>query len=257
MSTDRPSHQLQPLNIRRTVTVEELAGRIDLRLFEADELSDDYVQARCAFAAQQGLGSVITTPERVRTAATVLHGTNLDVGSVVGWHTPGTDRLDDDTVQAQAESLVEAGATCVAYVVTAARVQHDQGRQVASQLERLVAVGSQLGVKVRAILNTDELTNDQIERSCGDAASAGVWMVQGGSWHGPRAGLSQIERMRAALPANVLLKWAAPVKTLNSLLLCLSLGVDRFNCDAEQILAEAVKAQWTGPLIVPSAGVDY
>lgn len=140
-------------------------------------------------------------------------------------------------------------------MVTRERLQH--GDEVADHVAQLVERTAGQGARVRAILATDDLTDDEIGRACHGLAAAGTWMVQGGSWRARRTGLSQLELMRAELPSRVLLKWTDPVKNIGTLLLALSMGVDRFNCDVDQMLADARRSEWLAPLTIPAAGIDY
>jgi hypothetical protein len=63
--------------------------------------------------------------------------------------------------------------------------------------------------------------------------------------------------MRAALPDDVSLKWTFPVRSLDSMLICIAEGVDRFNGDPEALLKSAERHTALGPLIVPVRGLDY
>jgi deoxyribose-phosphate aldolase len=254
--TARDPFQRPPVTPRHVITVEQLAARLEKRLY-ARELSDADLRAECAGAVRQGLAAVITLPERLDTASEALAGSGLDLATAVSWHGRDTDRLSTKAVRSEAEALLERGATDLAYLVTRARVEHDGGREVAEHVGQLVEVTAPHGAKVRTILATEQLSCEVIERICRDAAEAGVSMVQGGSWRGARAGLSHIERMRGALPADVLVKWTEPVKALHTMLLCISLGIGRFNCDVDQILRDAADAASLGPLTIPAAGIDF
>jgi deoxyribose-phosphate aldolase len=53
------------------------------------------------------------------------------------------------------------------------------------------------------------------------------------------------------------LKWRHPVRSLNVLLLCLAEGMDRFNGDVEQLLAQLREGNRAAPVQVPEPGVDY
>ena len=177
--------------------------------------------------------------------------------AALSWYERDTDRLDGDAMQAEAETLVQHGATQVAYVITKARLEQGAGREVVDQVRRLVETVAPMGARVRTLIATEELTDEEIRQTCREVASAGVWMVQGGSWRGKRTGLTQVEVIRASVPAEVLVKWTEPIRSLSTMLLCMSMGVDRFNCDVDQILADAKLAEWLAPLTIPVAGVDY
>jgi hypothetical protein len=63
--------------------------------------------------------------------------------------------------------------------------------------------------------------------------------------------------MRAALPDEIRLKWTFPIRSLDSMTICIAEGVDRFNGDPESILNNAAQRTASGPLIVPDRETDY
>lgn len=254
--TSYPWLPKRPLVERQVITVAALAARLDKALYSTD-LSSDALEDGCRRAVQQGIAGVLVRPDQLQRASAAVQGSEVGVVSALSWYERDTDRLDGDAMQAEAESLVRRGATQVAYVITKARLEHRAGREVADQVGRLVQTLTPLGARVRTLIATEELTDEEIRRICGEVSAAGVWMVQGGSWRGMRTGLSKIEVIRAAVPGEVLVKWTEPVRSLSTVLLCMSLGVDRFNCDVDQILGDAKRAQWLAPLTIPVAGVDY
>jgi deoxyribose-phosphate aldolase len=255
-TNSQPSRRSRVSTPRRVISVPELATYLDKRLYSPD-LDEQGVREGCRQAVRQGVATAVTRPEHLRAASAVLDGTGVGLVTALGWHGCDDDRLAVDAVQAEAEELVGLGATEVAYVVTSARIAHDGGREVADQLARLVDTLTRHGARARAILDTDEMTEDEVSRMCSEVAMAGVWMVQGGSWRGRRAGLSQVEDIRAALPSEVLVKWTEPVRSVSTLLLSVSMGIERFNGDVDQLLGDAERAQWLAPLTIPVAGVDY
>jgi hypothetical protein len=108
------------------------------------------------------------------------------------------------------------------------------------------------------VLDTDGLTPDATAAACELLGATGAWLVQGGSWRGTaRTGLSRIQRMRAALPDDVTLKWTFPVRSLDSMMICIAEGIDRFNGDPESILKDATQRIARCPLVVRVRELDY
>jgi deoxyribose-phosphate aldolase len=241
---------------RQVITIEELAARLDKALYSTD-LSPAAVEQECRKGLGQGVAAVLVRPDQLEVASAAVQGRGVAVVTALSWYEGDTVRMDGDAMRAEAESLVAGGATEVAYVVTQARLEHDAGREVVDQVRRLVETVAPMGARVRALIATEELSDEDIRRTCREVAAAGVWMVQGGSWRGRRTSLTQVEAIRASVPPHVLVKWTEPIRSLSTLLLCLSMGVDRFNCDVEQILDEAKRADWLASLTIPVAGVDY
>jgi hypothetical protein len=87
--------------------------------------------------------------------------------------------------------------------------------------------------------------------------TSGAALVQGGSFRGDRATFSQIETMRGILPFPVLLKWTQPIRSVEMMLVCMALGVNRFNGDIPTLLADAKRSSQSAPLMLPIYGVDF
>jgi deoxyribose-phosphate aldolase len=114
-----------------------------------------------------------------------------------------------------------------------------------------------LRTRTRVVFDGDGLDGAAVAAWCEAFARAEVRLVQGGIWRSARAEFHRMTLMRAALPREVLLKWTHPVRSLNVLLLCLAEGMDRYNGDVEQLLAQLREPNRAAPVQVPEPGVDY
>ena len=63
--------------------------------------------------------------------------------------------------------------------------------------------------------------------------------------------------MRDALPVAVLLKWTQPVRSVETMLVAMALGVGRFNGDVPAPLTSTQCSSEFGPLMLPIYGVDF
>ena len=240
---------------RRTMSVAGVAAHLDHRLYLAPDLPGA-TERGCLDAAQAGFAAVICRPENVGAAARSLTGTAVAVATAVCWGTPHTEVLDTDGLIGEALLLADEGAHEVALVATKVRMGVGGG-EFERQTTSLVASMEQRDVRVRVILDTEDLTSQDIVSACRRASDAGVWMVQGGSWRGQRTGFTQVRTMRHALGPDVLLKWTQPVRSLETLLLCVAEGVARFNADVGPLMVAARRSAILGTLNVPLAGTDY
>jgi deoxyribose-phosphate aldolase len=205
------------------------------------------------------LSSVIARPEDVPTAGLYLAGTSIDVVTLPGWHDGDIDPLPTPALLAQARRLAAEGATDLGMVANVDRLSADGGRRFADDVTALVDAMRGCGARVRVVLDTDGMSPEATAAACELLGATGAWLVQGGSWQGAaRTGLSRIQLMRAALPDNVRLKWTFPVRSLDSMMIAIAEGVDRFNGDPEAMVSEAVRRASTGRrLIVPVRDIDY
>ena len=241
---------------RRAMSVADVAAHIEHRLYLLPDFPGATWQA-CVDAAQAGFAAVICRPEKVASASRALSGTAVAVATAVGWDSPHTEILDTDGLICEALVLAGQGADEVALMATKARLEVDGGGEFERQTTALMASMQQRDVRVRVIVDTEDLTSPEIARACRRATDAGVWMVQGGSWRGQRTGFAQVRTMRDALGDEVLLKWTQPVRSLETLLLCVAEGVARFNGDVGPLMVAARRSAILGTLNVPLAGTDY
>jgi deoxyribose-phosphate aldolase len=245
------------VNPRRTLSVREVAARHEHRLYLSGP-TDQAVQDGCALAITHGLSSVIVRPDVVARAARRLAGTSVGVVTLPGWGDDGVQPLADEALLAEARRLAGDGATDLGLLANAERLEAGDGRPFAEEVVALVGAMHASGARVRVILDTDGLTPEATTAACQLLGATGAWLVQGGSWLGTaRTGLSRIQLMRAALPDHVSLKWTFPVRSLDSMMICIGERVDRFNGDAESILEHAARRAAYGPLIVPAPETDY
>ena len=244
------------LRSRRTMSVADVAAHLDHRLYGQPDVPGATGQG-CADAALAGCAAVICRPESVASASQALSGTAVAVATAVCWDSPDTEVLDTPSMISQALVLTDQGANEMALVATKERMGIGSGGEFERQTAALVASMDQRDVRVRIVLDTEDLTSPEIAKACRRATDAGVWMVQGGSWRGQRTGFGQVETMRDALGADVLLKWTQPVRSLEILLLCLAEGVERFNGDVGPLMVAARRSAMLGTLHVPLAGTDY
>jgi deoxyribose-phosphate aldolase len=253
---NRHAHAIEArMRTRRTMSVADVAAHLDHRLYRQPDVPGATGEG-CADAALAGFAAVICRPESVASAARALSGTAVAVATAVCWDSPDTEVLDTDTMISEALVLTDHGANEVALVATKQRMGIGGG-EFERQTAALVASMEQRDVRVRVILDTEDLTSPDIATACRRATDAGVWMVQGGSWRGQRTGFTQVRTMRDALGADVLLKWTQPVRSLEILLLCLAEGVGRFNADIGPLMVAARRSAVLGTLHVPLAGSDY
>jgi deoxyribose-phosphate aldolase len=242
---------------RRTLSLGQVAARLEHRLYLSEPTSEA-VHEGCALAIRHGLSSVITLPEVVPAASQYLAGTPVGVVTIPGWRNGEVEPLSSRALLAEGRRLAGEGATDLGMIANAEQLAAAAGREFADDVTALVEAMRPCGARVRVVLDTDGASPDASAAACELLGTTGIWLVQGGSWRGTaRTGLSRIQLMRAALPDDVSLKWTFPVRSLDSMLICIAEGVDRFNGDPEALLKSAERHTALGPLIVPVRGLDY
>jgi deoxyribose-phosphate aldolase len=152
--------------------------------------------------------------------------------------------------------LLSAGASEVALIVAPGRESACR-HIIGEQLDAVVGTATPQGGKVRVLIDTTDATKDQMTACTALVGASGAALVQGGSFRGDRATCSLIEAMRSTLPFPVLLKWTQPVRSVEMMLVCMALGVNRFNGDIPTLVAEAKRSSQRAPLMLPVYGIDF
>jgi deoxyribose-phosphate aldolase len=216
------------------------------------------VRDGCTLATRLGLAGVIAHPDVVPMAGLHLAGTPVGLVTAPGWRDDEVEILGTKELLAESRRLTAYGATDVAMLATVERLGTDGGRRFADDVRALAADMRTCGALVRVVLDTDGLGPEALVSACELLGGTGAWLVQGGSWRGTaRTGLSRVQLMRAALPSGVRLKWTFPVRSLDSMMICIAEGVDLFNGDPAVILREAERRSEVSHLVVPDRACDY
>ena len=253
-STDRPNSG--QYNGRAELTLEDFAGRLEHRLHWAD-ITEDQFRDGCAYAAKQGISAVLCRPEQVELATSALAGSAVRVVTGLAFHDPNAPVRSERDLATEAARMVELGVDEVSLLAAPGAVAEATTDRL---LEQVVAVQSAVrdaDVTVRVALNAEEMTNEQVATTCGRLAASGVHAVQGGAIRGGKVGFGRIELMRDALPTPILLHWAQPVTSVETILVCIAHGIDRFIGDTEALMTSARHSTRIGPLTVPKAGLDF
>jgi deoxyribose-phosphate aldolase len=233
-----------------------VAARLEHRLY-ISQPTQQALRDGCAFAVRHGLSGVIALPADVPVVGLHLAGTSVGVVTIPGWRNGDVEPMATRELIAESRRLSAEGASDIGVVANVDRMRADDGRRLADDVTALVEAMRACAVRVRVVLDTDGLTPDATAAACELLGATGAWLVQGGSWAGVRTGLSRIQLMRAVLPVEIRLKWTYPVRSLDSMMICVAEGVDRFNGDPESLLQDAARRSAAGPLVVPVRGVDY
>lgn len=240
---------------REVVTTEAIAAALEHRVYGPD-VDQDQVRQGCEYALEVGVAAVVCRPDQLAIVAGQLAGTPTATVTALAFNDRSRQH-DPADLAAEAQELVWAGAAEVALIVAPGLDGAGCLHLVREQLTAVVEAAQPQGGKVRVLLDTTLASKDQMKACTALVGAGGPTLVQGGTYSGDRASFSQIEAMRHALPAEVLLKWTQPLRSVEMMLVCLSLGVDRFNGDIPTLLKSAERSSQLAPLMLPIHGVDF
>src|SRR5512140_143957 len=216
-----------------TLTERDIAKTIDHSLLRP-ELDDTFVEAGCRLAATYDVASVCVRPADVRRAAALLAGTDVAVGTTIGFP-HGNHRTEIKVVEAR-QALAD-GATELDMVIAIAALKSGRDADVGSDIAAVVEVAHAAGAIVKVIFENAYLTDDEKVRACQLAEAAGADFVKTSTGFAPSGAThDDLRLMRANTSPHIRVKAAGGVRTLDALLAVMELGVTRIGATATEAI---------------------
>lgn len=210
-----------PLTIDE-LTYERVAKTIDHSLLRP-ELTLDEVREGCAIAARYHVASVCARPADVALCAESLAGSDVAVGTVIGFpHGSSTTA----TKVFETERAIADGATELDMVINIGWLRSGLDDRVEADIRAVVdAAGGRI---VKVILENAYLTKDEIVRGSQAVERAGAQYVKTSTGFAPSgATIDDLKLMRASVSPRVKVKAAGGVRTLDQLIEVMAVGTDR------------------------------
>jgi deoxyribose-phosphate aldolase len=183
----------------------------------------DEVKAGCEVALKYDVASVCCKPADVKFVAEILKGSEVLVGTVVGFPhgSSSTQSKVFETKEAVANGAVE-----IDVVINIGHLKSGKIQEVQSEIAAVVAAAA--GNQVKVILENAYLTDEEKVTACKLVEAAGADYVKTSTGFAPTgATLADVKLMRATCSPKVKVKSAGGVKTLDQLLEFLDAGIDR------------------------------
>ena len=232
-----------------TLTERDIAKTIDHSLLKP-ELDDAFVEAGCRLAAKYDVASVCVRPADVKRARAILAGTNVAVGTTIGF--PHGNHVTEIKV-AEARRALADGATELDMVIQIGALKAGRDADVESDIRAVVEVGHAAGALVKVIFENAYLTDEEKIRACHLSESAGADFVKTSTGFAPSgATLDDLKLMRANTSPHIRIKAAGGVRTLDALLAVMEVGVTRVGATATEPMIEEFRARKAG--LSPAAG---
>jgi deoxyribose-phosphate aldolase len=203
-------------------TLAQVAKTIDHALLRPD-MSRDEVRAGCEVALKYDVASVCCKPADVAFCADILRGSDVHVGTVVGF--PHGNSATSTKVF-ETKQVVADGATEIDVVINIGWMKSAMYDQVRDEIAAVVAAAS--GNQVKVILENAYLTKEEIVKACQLCEAAGADYVKTSTGFAPTGAiLEDVQLMRASVSSKVEVKSAGGVKSLDMLLSFMDAGVKR------------------------------
>jgi deoxyribose-phosphate aldolase len=234
-----------------TLTEREVARTIDHSLLKP-ELDDAFVEAGCRLAAEYGVASVCVRPADVRRAVAILDGTEVAVGTVIGF--PHGSSTTASKVFEARDALAN-GATELDMVIQIGALRSGRDQDVRDDVAAVVQVAHEAGAIVKVILENAYLSDAEKERGSRLAEAAGADFVKTSTGFAPSGAThADLALMRRVTSPHVQVKAAGGVRTLDELIEVMNLGVTRIGATQTKAILDDFRARKAGHAIVGAAG---
>jgi len=183
----------------------------------------DEVKAGCEVALKYDVASVCCKPADVKFVADVLKGSDVLVGTVVGF--PHGSSTTASKVFETKEAIAN-GAVEIDVVINIGHLKSGKTKEVQDEIAAVVVAAA--GKQVKVILENAYLTDEEKITACKLVEAAGADYVKTSTGFAPTgATLADVKLMRATCSPKVKVKSAGGVKTLDQLLEFIDAGIDR------------------------------
>ena len=232
------------------ITERDIAKAIDHSLLRP-ELDDEFVEAGCRLAAEYDVASVCVRPADVRRARAILDGTDVKVGTVIGF--PHGNHLTSTKVFEARQALAD-GATELDMVIQIGALKSGRDADVQADIAAIVEVAHAGGAIVKVIFENAYLTDDEKIRACHLTEAAGADFVKTSTGFAPGGAThDDLRLMRANTSPHVQVKAAGGVRTLDALLDVMALGTSRIGATATKAIIDDFRARKSGAHAAPAA----
>jgi deoxyribose-phosphate aldolase len=201
---------------------QKIAKTIDHSLLKP-EMTRDEVRQGCEIAKKYDVASVCCKPSDVAFCAEILKGTEVEIGTVVGFpHGSSTTA----TKVFETKAAIADGATEIDMVLNIGLLKSGMYEEVKSDIKAVVDAAG--GKMVKVILENAYLTDDEKVTACKLCEAAGAHYVKTSSGYAPTgATVADVKLMRASVSPKVKVKSAGGVRTLDALIEMLDAGIER------------------------------
>jgi deoxyribose-phosphate aldolase len=231
----------------------DIAKTIDHSLLRP-ELDDAFVADGCRLAAKYDVASVCVRPADVVRARAVLEGTDVAVGTTIGF--PHGNHLTAVKVF-EARRALEQGATELDMVIHIGALKSGRDRDVEDDIRAIVDVAHADGAIVKVIFENAYLTDAEKIRACHLTEAAGGDFVKTSTGFAPSGAThDDLRLMRANTSPHIQVKAAGGVRTLDALLAVMELGVTRIGATATETIIQDFRARKAGEAPTVGAAVD-
>src|SRR5258708_8668407 len=232
------------------LTERDIAKTIDHSLLRP-ELDDALIEDGCRLAADYDVASVCVRPVDVRRARAILDGTDVAVGTVIGFP-HGNHRTETKVFEAR-QALAD-GATELDMVIQIGALKSGRDAEVLADIAAVVEVAHAAGAIVKVIFENAYLTDDEKVRACHLSEAAGADFVKTSTGFAPSGATHEdLALMPRSVSPHIQVKAAGGVRTLDALIAVMALGVTRVGATATKTIIDDFRSRQAGAAPVAAA----
>ncbi len=187
--------------------------------------SREDIRKLCEEAKEYGFYAVCVNPYRVRDAVEFLRGTKIKVASVVGFPLGATftEAKIQETIMA-----VKNGAQEIDMVMNIGALKDGDYDYVRRDIEEVVRVAHYMGARVKVIIETCYLTDEEKVKACELAKEAGADFVKTSTGFGTGgATVEDVKLMRSVVGPDMGVKAAGGIRTYEQAVAMIEAGANR------------------------------
>lgn len=234
----KPEPLVLPVSIA-SLTYEQVAKTLDHALLRP-ELTQDEMRAGCEVAREYDVASVCISPASVSLAARILHGSDVQVGTVLGFP-HGYSATSAKVLEAR--QAISEGATELDMVLNIGWLRSGLDDQVREDIAAVVSEARGKAL-VKVILENAYLTDDEKRKGCQIAEAAGADFVKTSTgFASSGATLNDLRLMRAAVSPHIQVKAAGGIRTLDAVIDALNAGAARVGASATKTILDEFRAR--------------
>lgn len=212
---------------------ENISKTIDHSLLQPN-LSKKEIQDGCKIAVKYNTAAVLVHPYDVKIAKKNIEGSNVKVGSGVGF--PHGRNLTKTKVFETITSI-ENGAEEIDMVINIGLIKSGMFKEAEKDIMAVVEAAD--GKIVKVILENSYLDYSEKSEACKIVESAGAHFVKTASGYAPGgATLEDAKLMKGTVSELMQVKAAGGIRTLDSLIEYVNVGVTRFGATATKAILD-------------------
>lgn len=224
-----------------SLTPHEIAKMLDHSTLQPNLTQED-IRKGCEIALKYDAASVCARPADMPLVAELLKGSTVKVCTVIGF--PHGNHKTEIKV-AEANAALDDGCQELDMVLNVGRMIAGDYDYVGKEIRQICELAHRRSAKVKVILETCYLTDEQKKRACELCADAGAdWVKTSTGYGSGGCTLCDLRLMRSAVPAHVQVKGSGGIRDLDTVLAARAIGATRCGVSATVKIMEEAQARF-------------